>query len=86
VLDGDHLAALRGETDQTLTEGQAHNADGFLSQTNRRTQRQVFQIGVAQVDTADVCVQPLGDQIGDIRQRLLEIVRPRDDLSDVCQD
>jgi len=46
----------------------------------------VHEIGVRQIDTADVGVQPLGDQIRDVRQRLLEVVRPGDDLSDVCQD
>jgi len=45
----------------------------------------VTKVGVRQIDRTDVGIEPLGDQIRDVRERLLQIVRSRDDLGDVCE-
>ena len=38
-----------------------------------------------QIDGAGVGVEALGDQIDDVAERLVEVVRSRDDLGDVGQ-
>jgi hypothetical protein len=44
------------------------------------------QVSVGQVERTDIGVESLCDQINDVRQRLLEIVRSRDDLCDVGEE
>jgi hypothetical protein len=45
----------------------------------------VLEIRIAQIDRADIRLQPPGHQIDDIVQSLLQIVRPRENLGDVSQ-
>jgi hypothetical protein len=45
----------------------------------------MLQILVCQIDRADVRVEPLGDQIDDVLECLLQIMRSGDDLGDVRQ-
>ena len=61
-------------------------ADRSGVQTNGGAQKKRFALRLSQIDRADVCVQTLGDQIGDIRERLLQVVRAGDDLSDIGKD
>ena len=51
-----------------------------------RAECQVLQICVGQIDGTNICIQTLGDQIDDIRQRLVEIVRSRYDLRDIGKE
>ena len=86
VFDRDRLATLSRQTHQALPESQSHAAHGTRDQTDRRAQRQMGEVGVSQVDAANIRIQPLGDQICDIRERFPEVVRPGDDLRDVGQN
>ena len=80
------LAILGDPADQTISHAQADMADRSGVQTNGGAQKKRFALRLSQIDRADVCVQTLGDQIGDIRERLLQVVRAGDDLSDIGKD
>ena len=85
ALDHDGLAQLGREPDEPLAERQRHAADGFRVQALGGGQRQVTQIDAGQIHRADVGVEPLGDEIDDVSQRLVEVVGARDDLGDVSE-
>lgn len=85
VRDHDRLATAGGESDQAVAKRERHLSDGFLVEPDRRFERQVGQLGSAQIQRARVRIQPLTDQLDDIIQRLAEVVRSRDDLSDISQ-
>jgi hypothetical protein len=83
VLEGDRLTALGGETHQPLAVGEANLADRVGVETDRRAERQAANVGVGQIDRTDIRIQPLGDEIRDVRQGLLQVVRAGDDFGDV---
>jgi hypothetical protein len=43
-------------------------------------------VRLAQVDGADVGVEPLGDEVDDVLERLVQVVRARDDPGDVGEE
>jgi hypothetical protein len=45
----------------------------------------VLEREVREVDRADIRIQPFGDQRDDVVERLLQVVRARDDVGDVRQ-
>ncbi len=85
MLGCDGLAALRRHADEALAEGQPDVADGLGVEADRGAERQMTEIGVRQIERTDIRVEALGHEVDDVRQRLLEVVRPRDDLGDVSE-
>ena len=77
------LAALGGVTDESLSEGETNLVECALVQTDGGSELQVLEVGLGQVDRADVGVQALGDEIDDVVQGLVQVVRPRDDSRDI---
>ena len=59
--------------------------DGSRVQTDRRAQGQLSEIRAGEIDRADVGIEPLRHQVGDVGKRLLQIVRTRNDLGNVRQ-
>jgi len=83
VVAHDGLAAQRGEPDQALAERELHATDRLAIETVGRRQRQTREIGLDQVDGARVRVEPLADEVDDVAECLVQIVRARDDLGDI---
>ena len=77
------LAPLGRVTDQPFSEGEGHLPHRVPVETDGRSEHQVLEIGLRQVDRADVGVQALGDEIDDVVQSLVQVVGARDDSRDV---
>jgi hypothetical protein len=69
--------------DQPFTEGKTHLPHRTLVEADGGPEHQVLEIGLGQVDRADVGVQALGDEIDDVVQGLVQVVGTRDDSRDV---
>jgi len=85
VLRDDRPAGLGRQTDETFPEGQLHDADGLAIESDGGAQGEVAEIPTGQIDRAGVAVETLRDEIDDVGERLVEVVGPRDDLSDIGQ-
>jgi hypothetical protein len=83
VHEGFRLAARRDVADEPFAHRQLHLADGRPVEAHRRRERERGTIVARQVDGADVRVEPLRDEVRDVVERLLEVVRARDDAGDV---
>ena len=83
VRDHDGLSALGCEAYETIAEREGDLAHRFLVEPDRRLERQVGQLGTAQVQRTRVGIQSLGDQLDDVIQRLAEVMRSRNDLGDI---
>ena len=70
-FEGNRLAVLRHPSDQTVAHTESHMADRSRIKPDRGAQQEGFALGLPQIDRADVGIQALGDQIGNIRERLL---------------
>jgi hypothetical protein len=46
----------------------------------------MHHVRIDQVDRADIRIETLRDVVDDVRQRLLEIVGPGDDLGDIGEE
>ena len=68
---------------EPLPERQTHTPDGARIEPDRGPKGELVQIGVGEIDRADVRIEPLGHEVRDIRERLLEVVRAGDDLRDI---
>src|SRR5439155_5958245 len=69
--------------DQAVAERELHATDRLAIETVGRRQRQTREIGLDQVDGARVRVEPLADEVDDVAECLVQIVRASDDLGDV---
>jgi hypothetical protein len=76
----------RRETDQPLAERELHAPDRLAVEAVGRGQGQTREVGLDQIDRAGVCVEPLADEIDHVAERLVQIVRARDDLGDVREE
>ncbi len=83
VLDGERRSRLGDEPDEPFAHGKVHVSDGFGRETPGGAQCESLALGLGQVDRAHVRIEPLGDTVDDIAQRLGEIVRTRHDPGDV---
>jgi hypothetical protein len=83
VVAHDGRPQLRGEADQALAERELDAPDRLAVQAVGGREREQLEVGLDEVDRARVGVEPLADQVDDVAQRLVQIVRARDDLSDV---
>ena len=83
LLDHDRLPALGREPYQALVAAQMDAADRLASQPDRGAQHEYRQIAAGQVERADVGIETLRDEVDHVRERLVEVVRARDDLGDV---
>jgi hypothetical protein len=79
IRKGHRLAALCRMAHQALAEREADPSDRGLREAHRRGEHELAKVRSAQVDGADVSVEPLGDEIDDVAQRLAEIVGAGDD-------
>ncbi len=77
------FAARRHVPDEALADRELHLADGALVEPHRGRERERCAIGAGQVDGADIGIEPLRDEVGDVVERLFEIVRTRDDAGDI---
>ena len=73
---------LGHEAGEALGEPHPHAADAFSTKADRGGKHQVRAIGLEQVHRADVGLEPLLDQMDDVRQRLGRVAALRDEPSD----
>jgi hypothetical protein len=70
---------------QAFTDRKLHAPDRLAVEADRGAQGELGEIRADQIDRASVRIQTLRDQIDDIGQRFVEVVRTGDDLGDVGQ-
>jgi hypothetical protein len=70
-------------TDQALSKGEEHLSHRAPVEADGGSEQQVLEIGLRQVDRADVGVQALGDEIDDVVQGLAQVVGARDDSGNI---
>jgi hypothetical protein len=74
VLDRDRLAPLGRQPDEALADGELDLSHGADIQTDGRREHQLLALEVEGVDGAHVGVEALRHELGDVGERLLEIV------------
>lgn len=85
-LKSNGLAMLRDPTDQTIPHAQPNMADRGGVKPDGGAQEKRLGLRLTQIDRTHVCIETFGNQIGHIRQRLLQVMRAGDDLSDIGKD
>jgi hypothetical protein len=86
ALDHDGRALLGGQPDEALADGELHTPDGLAVQADGGRECEAREIRLDQVDRTHVRVETLGDELDHVLQRLVEIVRARDDLGDIGEE
>ena len=83
-IGGDEVIVIAGPC-SAESEAQVHATDRLAAQADGGAQHEQREVGAREVERAHVRVEPLRDQVHDVREGLVEVVGPRDDLGDVRQ-
>ena len=85
IDDHHRLVLLDDHAGEAFVDAHRHLADGGALETGGRPQRQPLILGIEEVERADLGAHLLGDDLDDVLERLLEILRMTGERTDVLE-